>query len=686
MTPSAPFSGKPRAPRRNVQRNPARRAAPPPLSTPKTQTVSPVVEPVDTASQSQESQVQPESPQRPRDSDEIPSIRSSIVPPIARPTEPAREVLEHASPANERATNRISSVSVEVYAPSSTSHEVQIIHPVQDTEGEIRARQDVIPAISLSNSSQATQKRKVTQQATPDTSEDSTQERDVSAADSRKRRKTTAAEDVEVHDQRNMTLSRKGPSILEIGPRARRSESRTSDALLQDATAHAATVSELANDIENRARSLTSRSERTSMSQAAETEDSASERSTRLQAKRSSKKKSKSQKIQELAQQVVEAAVGGPEDREDTARRRRSRLATPDNAEELEIDPKEVFMSELTKDIKVGRKSETEKRMQENWVEIKRRRKEEVEKRREAARGKNSSNQEDRNAVEEVAVPRQIIVNGVITVANESREVAFGAGAELAARENADVAIEDDRIYKYVNQGTLGKSTGRGRRSQWDENTTNLFYKGLRMFGTDFSMISNLFPESIDRPTVKKKYQVELLADPQRVEACVAAKETVSIEEYAEMTNMEFEDPDKLMKELEEEERRLREEDEKRKADQGYVVNTDTADVPLPSTERDEGDEVGEDDERGELDVAGHEGEATPALFERVQAPSSTRSERVNALAEKVVQAAVAPKKRQQRRTRESTGAGRAGRGGKKGKRAMEGVEERIGPLDEVEP
>jgi len=201
----------------------------------------------------------------------------------------------------------------------------------------------------------------------------------------------------------------------------------------------------------------------------------------------------------------------------------------------------------------------------------------------------------------------------------------------------------------------------------------------------DFTMIANMFPENIDRMSVKKKYLQERKADAKKIDAFVAAKEPVSMEEYSELTSMEFEDPEKLMKELEEEEKRLRDEDEKRRQEAGFVHDNDEADVPIPTTERDDVDEAdttaGEgDDQAGTAD----EDTGTPVATHRIQAPSTARSERIDALAQKVVQPAVAPKKKQQRRTRESTGTGR-GRGGKKGRRAVEGVEERIGPLDEVE-
>ena len=348
--------------------------------------------------------------------------------------------------------------------------------------------------------------------------------------------------------------------------------------------------------------------------------------------------------------------MSGGKGKDDSDQRGRSRIATPENAEELEIDPQEVSMSELTKDIKIGRKSETEKRMQENWADIKDRRKKEVDKRREAAqKKKNLSTQEEREP-EEAAVPTQIIVNGQIQVAVESRQIALNEALEQAVRENADVAIEDDRIYKYVNQATIGKKAGLDKRRNWDEEKTNLFYQGLRMFGTDFSMVANLFPENVTRGVVKKKYLAELLADPGRVDRCVTAKETVDMDEYAAMTNMEFVDPRKLDEELEAETKRLKEEDEKRRADQGYIMNNEEADVPIPSTETDDAvPPPALDSDQPEDETA------TPAPARRTQAPNTARSEHVRDVAERVVQAAVAPKKKQQRRNRESTGAGRGG-------------------------
>ncbi|KIX06550.1 uncharacterized protein Z518_04526 [Rhinocladiella mackenziei CBS 650.93] len=657
------------APRRNIQRNNARHAAPPSL-TPESQIASPIVEPVDDSSQNHDA----DAAETALESTEIPSTSQTVKSSLLLPT-PLETVARTSSGVY---TTGIPSVSVEVTVPSSTSQGASIIHnPSSNVNHD---RPNTIPTVITSSSSSTIRRQRLTNEPTPAPSEDSTWETEIGttatsqpSADSSKRRKITHAVPSLTQSRSHTTPppSENTPLILRSSSRSRRSESRTSDALIQDATTQAAAVSELANSIESGARSLRPRSARPSASQATAIDNESEEVTERAQPKQLKKKQQRSRAIKDIARQVIEDAVGGS----GSGGRRRSRFSTPENAEELEIDPEEVSMGDLVRDNKVGKKSETEKRMQENWADIKRRRKEEIERRREAG-GQSRHGKQAKPiqppAAEPVAapVPRQIIVNGQIVVAAESREIDFGAGVEQAVIEDADGALEDDRIYKYVHQGTLGKHAGRRRGKQWDLEQTELFYKGLRMFGTDFSMIANLFPEW-DRKQVKLKFIAEERANPARVQECVAAKESVDLEEYSKLANQEFEDPDKLQAELEAEERRLREEDRRRRANEGYEI--DGADIALPSTEQD-GDEVG--NAADEVPVTG------TGTVPSTQ-PASTRRERISALAEAVVAAAAAPRKNQtqQRKTKESAGRGRQA---KKGRKPMEGVEERIGPIDEV--
>ncbi|KAK5323381.1 hypothetical protein LTR93_005434 [Exophiala xenobiotica] len=648
------------APRRNVQRSSARPAAPPSL-TPESQTASPAVESVEERANTQE----PETAQTQSvlESTEIPSTSQSIETSLPLPTPLETTDRELRREATSQSTDRAPSVSVEVFAPSSTNTEISILHPVHEHASQTRS--DAIPTITSSTPS-IRPTRRLTNELTPATSEEPPQESDRAAetasqspTDSRKRRKVTHSAQA-LEELRSRTTPSPPPDdvplLLRSSPRHRRSESRTSEVLLQDATNQAAAVSELANSIEESARPGSEDNDTTEPSDQTEEADAPTRR------KGSKKKQTRAKRIQDAAQQVVDDAVGGGK-----SNRRKSRLPTPDNAEDLQIDPEGVSMSDLTRDNKVGKKSETEKRMQENWADIQQRRKEEVDRRRQAASKGRGGRQElllQDAPVENVNVPQQIVVNGQIVVLAESREVAYGAGVEQAVIEDADVALEDDRIYKYVNQGTLGKHAGQSRRTKWDDEHTELFYKGLRMFGTDFAMIANLFPE-LDRRQIKSKFIIEERANPVRVMTSVAAKEAVDLEEYARMANQEFEDPEKVMAELAAEEKRLREEDQRRRVGEGYVL--EGADVPLPSTERDADQPEGVGD--GEAETAG---------------ANTDRRDRISALADSVVGAAVASKKRQplqRKTTKEPVGRGRQA---KKGKRPTEGVEERLGPIDEV--
>ncbi|KIW15537.1 hypothetical protein PV08_05585 [Exophiala spinifera] len=659
------------APRRNVQRS---RPTAPPSLTPDSLTSSPAVEVAedDTTSQNTE----PVQAQTVLESTEIPSIVESVETslPLSNPLETSnRERITE--PSNVTANTPLS-VPVEITAPGSTSTGVTIIHPVHETTWE--SRSNTIPTIAASTAP-VRSTRKSTGAPTPSAAsvETARQDEDLtdtgcqSPTDSRKRRKITHTvhELVESRAQTTPPPSDDIPLLLRASPQRRRSESRTSEVLLQDATSQLAAISELANSIEQRARSLRPRSMRLSYS---ETEDvgegdteaqAGSPEETSLESmakKRSQRKQSRAKRIRELAEQVVENAVDGT-----PKTRRKARLPTPENADELQIDPEEVSMGDLTRDNKVGRKSETEKRMQENWTDIQKRRKEDVERRREAAGKGRAGRQElfQDALVEPIQVPKQIIVNGQIIVANESREVAFGAGVEQAADNDQEVALEDDRIYRYVNQGTLGKRAGLNRRTKWDDESTELFYKGLRMFGTDFAMIANLFP-SFDRRQIKSKFVIEERLNPVRVKDSVDAKEAVNLEEYAKMSDQQFEDPAKLMEELAAEEKRLREEDKRRREGDGYVL--EGADVPLPSTET--------DFEQGDNTLEG-DGTVTAAGVHR---------ERISTLADSAAAGSAVPKKKQapqHRATKEPVGRGRQA---KKGRRPTEGVEEALGPIDEV--
>lgn len=556
------------------------------------------------------------------------------------------------------------SISVEVYAPNRTGQEITVVPSSTYTDTD---PQDIIPTITASKLPATRSRPRITTEPTPTPSDTSLQDGEIdretrSQEGPSKRRKTTEEHrTTSIQPQDSPSLSDNLTSILRSGPHFRRSESRTSDILLQDATSQAAAVSELANSIANGTQPLRSRRSATN---AVDAEDDEGEEEPMGTVKAARKRRTRKKALEDLAQQVIDNDAGH--------RSRNSRRSTPENAESLQTDVR-TFMSTLARDPpRLGKKSETEKLLQENWAEIKQRRKEDIERRREAAgRGRHGGRQEVAPAATTTTlqVPKQIIVNGQIVVAAESREIAFGADVERAVIEDATAARDDDRIYRYVNQGTVGKHAGLRRGTKWDEAKTELFYKGLRWFGTDFGMIANFFP-GFDRRQIKLKYMAEIRVNGIRVKRCVDAQEPVDTDEYTKMTEHVLLDPAALQAELDAEEKRLRDQDEQRRRDEGLIDNieTDPADIALPSTEVDEDGE----------NVA------------NVESMAPSRRDRVSVTADQVMSNVVSRKKQQpqpqpqhqtRRQTKESVGRGRQS---KRAKHPIEGVEEQIGPVDQV--
>jgi hypothetical protein len=105
------------------------------------------------------------------------------------------------------------------------------------------------------------------------------------------------------------------------------------------------------------------------------------------------------------------------------------------------------------------------------------------------------------------AAPQVRIVDG--------RLVVDASSLTVTAQQQDDMAqyarVEEDT--RYVNTFTYMKRLGAAR---WSDTDTELFYRALAAFGTDFSLICMLFPE-MQRAHVKRKYTKELRDNPSKV-------------------------------------------------------------------------------------------------------------------------------------------------------------------------
>ncbi|KAL4988976.1 hypothetical protein BDW68DRAFT_81095 [Aspergillus falconensis] len=262
----------------------------------------------------------------------------------------------------------------------------------------------------------------------------------------------------------------------------------------------------------------------------------------------------------------------GKVQKKERKRRARKREPTPEGAELIEIAPAVVKMSDLCKDTRTGKRSkrETELRAHElAEAERKKAQQEDGQKDETAAKQpltefapkEDQTGNTPNKSLQ--AGPVMRIVNGEIVLDTDSLQVDRHADAERNGDDLEDVV--ENSLTRKINQATYGK---RSKTESWDEDMTELFYRGLRMFGTDFMVISKMFPGR-SRRQIKLKFNNEERRDPQRIkETLLGPRESIDINTYSEMTNTVYDDPRLIQQELDEEKKRIEEQYEKDKKTQ----------------------------------------------------------------------------------------------------------------------
>lgn len=300
-------------------------------------------------------------------------------------------------------------------------------------------------------------------------------------------------------------------------------------------------------------------------------------------AKRNYTKRKTRQSIEDAAAGVVEDAVQGSSKDPRKHGWRRKRAPTPEDAETIQIMPSEIRMMDLCRDGGTGRKSEREKELEElervEFIRKKQRQLKEVmgeaEPESQATPLESTEVRQERLArqreqEDNVAhnVPNTIIVNGQIQIDEASLEIDRHAAAALERNAEQLDAVEETDMTRKINSATWLK---RDKSSGWNEMLTERFYDGLRMFGTDFEMISKMFPGRT-RHKIKLKFCKEEKINGDRIKATLLGEKlAVDLPELEKMAGTEFDDPEELEKDLEEDRIRLQEETaaEKQAMDEG---------------------------------------------------------------------------------------------------------------------
>ncbi|KXS99376.1 hypothetical protein AC578_8997 [Pseudocercospora eumusae] len=248
------------------------------------------------------------------------------------------------------------------------------------------------------------------------------------------------------------------------------------------------------------------------------------------------------------------------------------------DAELHEIDPNTLSMWDLSYDSKHGKMSERGKKMNEiDWDEVAAKRKAEANLiaaggaeqtappgtagSTEAAGGATEGQAEgaadgEEAAAEASATPAPDADDGGIGfLLNDEGQIVEDASTMQVDRTAAAVAAAADRPVEEVNDLTTQinrtswinnnrrEATDRvplwkWKSDPWSEEETDRFYDALRMFGTDFLVISKMFPPKTRR-MIKSKFTREEKLDPNRVTDALLGKQTLRMDlnHYARETS-----------------------------------------------------------------------------------------------------------------------------------------------------
>ena len=279
-------------------------------------------------------------------------------------------------------------------------------------------------------------------------------------------------------------------------------------------------------------------------------------------------------KMEDLAAAIVaDATRDKGKKRQKRDKGPRQRAHTPEDAELVRIEPGIITMADLCRDNRTGKKSKRETALQARDAEELSAKKLDVQQLSvetgtstdftpehptenpdiDTEAGYNNRSQL------KALVPSVRIVNGQLVHDESSRTIDRVALANEARGDDEAVVVVDSLSHK-VNSGTYMKKE---RKSKWNEAMTDQFYDGLRMFGTDFSMICKMFPGK-SRKAVKLKFSKEEKSFPEKIKSTLLGERLpVDMEEFSKLSNTVYRDPKELERDIAEDRKRLEEEQAK---------------------------------------------------------------------------------------------------------------------------
>lgn len=142
--------------------------------------------------------------------------------------------------------------------------------------------------------------------------------------------------------------------------------------------------------------------------------------------------------------------------------------------------------------------------------------------------------------------PQLRLVNGKLVIDQSTLHVDRFANS---ARRNANEPlqyVEENPLEKRLNSSSYGKKRN---TDKWDEGSTEAFYDALGQWGTDFEMISQLFPNRTRRQ-IKSKFVMEERRNGARITATLKQPKSMNLAEYSTAANIEVRDVEVVEQEL----------------------------------------------------------------------------------------------------------------------------------------
>lgn len=244
-----------------------------------------------------------------------------------------------------------------------------------------------------------------------------------------------------------------------------------------------------------------------------------------------------------------DAEDSNPETTNKPKRPRRKRSVTPEDAENIQIDPQTITLAELTKNMRTGKRWDKAHLIEQ----VEQERKREMQKKRLIKLGRLKEGEElptehgseadgtpgpgDSSSSTPAPAPppksptpaplpsgpQMRVVNGVMVVDETTTQYDRFAEAD-AARETYE-SKEEHEFSRRTTQRT--NMTRKPQANFWGPEETDKFYHGLRMFGTDFGMIAKMFGGAKSRRQVKLKFNREERANPVGVNKCIIGEKEV---------------------------------------------------------------------------------------------------------------------------------------------------------------